>query len=86
MLRRRTRHFKLAAPQQDMVLPATVAQLVEQTIRNRQVTSSNLVGGSIQKVVFPSTKGLFRKEKPLCFPIKTMSRRLLNFPKGIISP
>jgi hypothetical protein len=37
-----------------------VAQLVEQTIRNRQVTSSNLVGGSAA-VVFPY------EGKPFCF-------------------
>jgi hypothetical protein len=32
---------------------ATVAQLVEQTIRNRQVMGSNPIGGSPRKVVFP---------------------------------
>jgi hypothetical protein len=30
-----------------------VAQLVEQTIRNRQVMGSNPIGGSVKKVVFP---------------------------------
>jgi hypothetical protein len=46
---------------------ATVAQLVEQTIRNRQVMGSNPIGGSTKSVVFLSTKGLFGEEKPLYF-------------------
>jgi hypothetical protein len=32
---------------------ATVAQLVEQTIRNRQVMGSNPIGGSTSSVVIP---------------------------------
>jgi hypothetical protein len=46
---------------------ATVAQLAVQPIRNRQVISSNLIGGSTIAVVFPSTKALSGKEKPLFF-------------------
>ena len=36
---------------------ATVAQLAVQPIRNRQVISSNLIGGSVNLVVFPSYLG-----------------------------
>ena len=42
---------------------ATVAQPVEQTIRNRQVKGSNPFGGSALWMGFPSYYRLFRKEK-----------------------
>jgi hypothetical protein len=39
----------------------------------------------MKQVVFLSTNGLFRKEKPLCFSAKVITRRFLKFLKGIIS-
>jgi hypothetical protein len=50
-----------------------VAQLVEQTIRNRQVMGSNPIGGSPKISGFSPVNSLFRKEKPLCFIAKSMS-------------
>ena len=46
---------------------ATVAQLVEQTIRNRQVTSSNLVGG-----LFRHPKSPWLRMSLLLYPIEDM--------------
>ena len=46
---------------------ATVAQPVEQTIRNRQVKGSIPFGGSTESRVFHSYYRLFRKEKPHVF-------------------
>ena len=46
---------------------ATVAQLVEQSIRNRPVIGSNPIGGSTKISGFSPESSLFRKEKPLCF-------------------
>ncbi len=50
---------------------ATVAQLVEQTIRNRQVMGSNPIGGSTKPVVFLSIKGLFGEENRSVFGQKS---------------
>ena len=57
-LHRRNNHISLQVYGLSFIIPAakqiaTVAQLVEQTIRNRQVMGSNPIGGSINVVVFP---------------------------------
>jgi site-specific recombinase XerD len=62
--------------------PATVAQLVEQTIRNRPVIGSNPIGGSTNCGGFSFDYRLFRKEKPACSPPIHMSRRFLKLPRG----
>src|SRR5215213_6821608 len=89
-LHRRNNHISLQVYGLSFIIPAakqiaTVAQLVEQTIRNRQVMGSNPIGGSLKISGFSPESSVFRKEKPLCFTAKSMSRRFLKFLKGIIS-
>jgi hypothetical protein len=51
----------------------------------RQVTGSNPIGDSPKISDFSPVNRLCRKEKPLCYRAKSMSRRFLKFLKGIVS-
>ncbi len=62
---------------------ATVAQLVEQTIRNRQVMGSNPIGGSLGKAVFLSTKPI-QRGKTAIFLAEVITRRSLKIHGEII--
>jgi hypothetical protein len=83
----RNNHISLQVYGLSFIIPAakqiaTVAQLVEQTIRNRQVMGSNPIGGSPKISGFSPESRRFRQEKPLCFIAKSVSRRFLKFLKG----